>query len=218
MPRQTGAGQTSVYSPGLWNWDDNLSWANNLTNRGSVNMQDFLGLDPSQLYGEDTDYLRSQLKGTIGGKLDPALMQILGAGKRNISQLGDTSRRNTSQQLAGSGFRGSGANLMNNIFQTQSGAMGDLTASVGGMSMQARENAMMQLLGLNQSMANTNTGLAGQQVGVAGQLAGMGNQQNQLDTQERMSEFNFGDFMMALAGTAGGSFGGAYGGRLAGGG
>ena len=222
MPRQTGAGQTSVYSPGLWNWDDNLSWANNMTNRGSVNMQDFLSLSPDKLYGEDTAYLQGQLKNTLGGGLDPALVQAQAQGAQNIGRMGDTARRKTNQMQASSGFRGSGANLMNDIFGQQSNALGNQSADFGMMGMQNRQNALAQLLGLNQSMTNTNTGLAGQQVGVAGQLAGMGNQQSGLDTQERMAQVGFGDVAMGLLGTGIGGFtgglGGAWGNSLFGGG
>ena len=119
---------------------------------------------------------------------------------------------------ASSGFRGSGANLMNDIFGQQSNALGNQSADFGMMGMQNRQNALAQLLGLNQSMTNTNTGLASQQVGVAGQLAGMGQQQGQADQAQKNTEFNFGDFMMSLAGKGGGAAAAYYGANGFGGG
>jgi hypothetical protein len=153
----------------------NESWLANLGWDTGIDPSQFMPtqLSNEQLYGENFDFLQGNLKDTIGGKLDPALMQLLSAGKRNISQFGDTSRRNINQQLASSGFRGSGANLTGDIFAKQSGAMGDLTANVGQMGMQNRQNAIMQLLGLNQFQAGQNVGQQQYQTGAFQSLAQM---------------------------------------------
>ena len=155
--------------------------------------------------GTEYDYLTNQLKDTIGGKLDPALMQLMSAGKRNISQFGDTSRRNVRQDLAGSGFRGSGANLMNNIFQSQSGAMGDLTANVGQMGMQNRQNAIANLLGLNQFGASQDMGEKGMNMGQSNFLREL-MQSGQLGREQMNNEggFDWGGFAGSTV-TAGGT-------------
>ena len=150
-------------------WLANLGWDTGINPANMLPTQ----LSPEQLYGQNFDFLQGNLKDTIGGKLDPALMQLLSAGKRNISQLGDTSRRATNQQMASSGFRGSGANLINDIYKTQSGAMGDLSADVAGMGMQNRQNAIAQLLGLNQFQAGQNVGQQQYQTGAFQNLAQM---------------------------------------------
>jgi hypothetical protein len=192
----------------------NESWLANLGWDTGINPTNFMPtqLTEDQLYGENFNFLQGNLKDTIGGKLDPALMQILTAGKRNISQLGDTSRRATGQQLASSGFRGSGANLMNDIFKTQSGAMGDLTAEVGGLGMQARQNAIAQLLGLNQFQAGQNVGQQQYQTGAFQNLAQMlqsgAMQRRQIDKQNQGGSFE--DVLGGILGMGAGALGGGY--------
>lgn len=192
----------------------NESWLANLGWQTGINPSQFMPtqLSGDQLYGQNFDFLQGNLKDTIGGKLDPALMQLLGAGKRNISQLGDTSRRNIRQDLAGSGFRGSGANLMNDVFKTQSGAMGDLTADVGQMGMQNRQNAIMQLLGLNQFQAQQNTGQQQYQTGAFQNLAQMLQSgafaDRGLDQQEQGSSWE--QIIGGLLGEGAGALSGGY--------
>ena len=192
----------------------NESWLANLGWDTGVDPSQFMPtqLSNEQLYGQNFDFLQGNLKDTIGGKLDPALMQLMSAGKRNISQFGDTSRRNIRQDLAGSGFRGSGANLMNNVFQSQSGAMGDLTANVGQMGMQNRQNAIAQLLGLNQFQAGQNVGQQQYQTGAfqnLGQMLQSGAmQRRQLDQQNEGPDF--GDIVGGVLGMGAGALGGGY--------
>ena len=203
----------------------NESWLANLGWQTGINPSQFMPtqLSGDQLYGQNFDFLQGNLKDTIGGKLDPALMQLLGAGKRNISQLGDTSRRNIRQDLAGSGFRGSGANLMNDVFKTQSGAMGDLTADVGGLGMQARQNAIAQLLGLNQFQAQQNTGQQQYQTGAFQNLAQLLQSGAMMDRQQDQAEAPMGweEIVGGVLGVGAGAFtgglGGAWGSSLFGG-
>ena len=171
----------SQYSPGLGQWDLNSPWSSNIINQGVRNTQSFLQADPSMFYGQETGYLTNQLKGIIEGGLDPALMQLLGVGRQNISREGDTARRNINQSLASSGFRGSGANLMNDVFGTQSNAFGNLNASIGQLGMQNRQNAIEQLLGLNQLQTGVNVNLASQQANAAQGLYGLGESRNRSD-------------------------------------
>ena len=212
MPRQPNT--SSLYSPGLWNWENDLGWANNITNRGAANMQDFLTLDPSKLYGEDTQFLTELLKGRIGGGLDPALQAAQAQGRQNISRQGDTARRKTNQMQASSGFRGSGANLLNDIFGTEANALGNQSADFGLMGMQQREQAIANLLGLNSMKTGVNAGITGQQVGVAGNLANMGLNQININDQLNASKFGFDDFLGGLLGMASGSFLGGGSGEL----
>jgi len=200
----------------------NESWLANLGWQTGINPSQFMPsqLTNEQLYGQNFDFLQGNLKDTIGGKLDPALMQLLSAGKRNISQLGDTSRRNIRQDLAGSGFRGAGANLMNDVFKTQSGAMGDLTANVGQMGMQNRQNAIAQLLGLNQFQAGQNVGQQQYQTGAFQNLLQMlqsgaiaDRQQDQAEAPASWEDIVGGVLGMGVGAFAGG-LGGAWGSSL----
>jgi len=194
----------------------NESWLANAGWQTGLGVTPFLPtqLTDEQLYGENFDFLQGNLKDTIGGKLDPALMQILSAGTRRISDLGDTARRETQQNLASSGFRGSGANLMNEIFKTQSGALGDLTAEVGGLGMQARENAIARLLGLNQFQAGQNVGQAQYQTGAFQNLLQMLQSGAIADRQQDQAEAPTGweEIAGSLLGTGVGGFTGGLGG------
>lgn len=221
LPIGSGKGYDSPYGN-----IRNESWLANLGWQTGINPSQFMPsqLTNEQLYGQNFDFLQGNLKDTIGGKLDPALMQILSAGTRRISDLGDTARRETQQNLASSGFRGSGANLMNEIFKTQSGALGDLTAEVGGLGMQARENAIARLLGLNQFQAGQNVGQAQYQTGAFQNLAQMLQSGAMMDRQQDQAEApaSWEDIVGGVLGMGVGAFagglGGAWGSSLFGGG
>lgn len=190
--RQEGTG--SAYSPGLWNWDPNLSWGSNITNRGGANLQDYLTANPATFYGPENEYLSNYLKDTIGGKTkNPYLQKILASGRQSIGRAGDEAILNTQQNLASSGFRGSGTNLIGKIFESKANALGGLEADVGGMAFNAQQAAIRDLLGLNQLNTGVNLGVTGNQVGVAGTLlnAGMGQQQQD---QANEGGFDWGGF------------------------
>ena len=193
----------------------NESWLANLGWQTGVNPNQFMPgqLTNDQLYGQNFGFLTNTLKDTIGGKLDPALMQILSAGKRNISEASDVSRRNINQNLASSGFRGSGANLIGDIFAKQSGALGDLTANVGGMGMQNRQNAIAQLLGLNQFQAGQNVGQQQFKTGAFQSLAQLLQSGAFADRQQDQAEAptSWEDITGQLLGTGVGAFTGGFG-------
>ena len=127
------------------------------------------GIDPSQylpnmlsdekLYGQDFSYLQQLLKGEISNpEMNPALRAAEATANRDVSKFGDTARLKANQALASSGFRGSGANIMSDIFGQQADARQGIASDFGLMGMQARQKNIDNLLGLNQFQAGQNVG------------------------------------------------------------
>ena len=97
--------------------------------------------------------------------------QLLGNAKRKIGATTDRNVRNIRQNLAQSGFRGVGANLINDAYRTESESVGDVSAQLAQQQMNYRQNAIQQLLGLKQ-MENQETSFGDVLGGILGMGAG----------------------------------------------
>lgn len=100
---------------------------------------------------------------------DPMWQQLLGNATRKIGMTTDRNVRNIKQQNAQSGFRGIGANAINDAYRTESQAVGDVSGQIAQQQMAYRQNAIQQLLGLKQ-MESQETGFGD----IIGGLLGMG--------------------------------------------
>ena len=94
-------------------------------------------------------YLEDFLKNKMGGN-NPLFSQLYGTAQRKIGQTTDRNVRSIREQGAQSGFRGGGANLINEAYRTESDTMGGVAGDIGQMQLQDQQFAISQLLGLEQ--------------------------------------------------------------------
>lgn len=113
-------------------------------------------LTPEQLYGENFNFLSSKAKDIAGGGLDPVLAELLGIQKNTINKQAGEARRATDERLSSSGFRGSGANLMSDIYREQSDATQAASANIGAMGLQNKQFYSNLLNSMNQQQGGAN--------------------------------------------------------------
>lgn len=191
------------------------NWLSSIASGTGIDQSSLLpqDLSPDQLYGENFDFLSGKAKDIVGGGLDPVLADLMGIYKRDISEYGDTTRRNIDTRLASSGFRGAGANLINDTFKTQSNALTTAENSVGQLGLQNKQFYSNLLNNLNQFQGGQNFANEQYRLGGTQGAAGLGlnykdmklrEEQLKLERQkyEDSQGFDFGNFIGNLVNPA----------------
>jgi len=109
--------------------------------------------DYKKFLGSNYGYLTDLIKGNIEGN-NPIYDIIFGNAARRIG--GTTSRniRDVKENLAASGFRGTGANLINDAYRSEADALSQVSDSIAQMQASEKQNSINQLLGLNNQESN----------------------------------------------------------------
>jgi hypothetical protein len=127
--------------------------------------------------------------------------------------------KNINEQLASSGFRGAGANLINDVFETQANATQGFGVDLLKNDMAVKQNAINQLLGLNQFEGSQNFGMYQSQVQQEQFRQSLEERRRQFDLMQALQrdELNpsFWDVFGGILGTGVGAFTGGLGGGLA---
>lgn len=109
------------------------------------------GNTDNNFYGGYADYIGKELKNTIdAGGMSKFLETMLLSGKKQIGRQAGSARDAVAEAQSASGIKGSGANLYNDILETEVAGTEQLTAQVGGLAESAKSQALGQLLGLTQ--------------------------------------------------------------------
>jgi len=95
------------------------------------------------------DYLESYLKNGLNNN-DPIFTSLFGNAQRRIGMSTDRNVRSILQQNAQSGFRGVGANQINDAYRTESDALSDVNDQIMSKELQQKNFYISQLLGLEQ--------------------------------------------------------------------
>lgn len=161
--------------------------------------------------GSNFDFLSGDIKNTIQSNgMTEALTQMLNVGQKQIGRGRRRALADARVASAQSGFGGVDPNAINNIFESEAMASGELTANIGRQADVNRTQAVSQLMGLDQTES-----------GLKVNTAQMNEQQRQYEKtfQENVRQFGLEHALkerqMAEQEAGGGFFGGL--GKLAGG-
>ena len=145
---------------GVNNWYNGVSPSNtqNVQYATGANNQFYLpntqgSADPSKYLGGNYDYLSGTIKKGIDGS-NPIFDQLFGNAQRRIGASTDRAVQDIKEQGAQSGFRGVGGNLINDAYRNEGNALSQVSDSLMGQQLQYQQNAISQLLGLNQFEGN----------------------------------------------------------------
>ena len=101
--------------------------------------------------GQDFGFLTGNLRSQIGaGGFSPFLTQLLSQGRKDIGRQTRSARESIRESGASSGFRGSSANLFNQLFESEAGALSNLRTGIGGVAANQQSKLIDQLSGLTQ--------------------------------------------------------------------
>ena len=101
--------------------------------------------------GDYAGFLGSQFTDVINaGGMDKNLKDLLSIGTKKISGSAGQARNAVSESFASSGFKGGGANLYNQLFTSEADQIAGLTANVGQVASQQKNQALASLLGLTE--------------------------------------------------------------------
>ena len=101
--------------------------------------------------GQDFGFLTGNLRTQIGaGGFSPFLTQLLSQGRKDIGRQTRSARESIRESGASSGFRGSSANLFNQLFESEAGALSNLRTGIGGVAANQQSRLIDQLSGLTQ--------------------------------------------------------------------
>lgn len=101
--------------------------------------------------GQDFGFLTGNLRSQIGaGGFSPFLTQLLSQGRKDIGRQTRSARESIRESGASSGFRGSSANLFNQLFESEAGALSNLRTGIGGVAANQQSRLIDQLSGLTQ--------------------------------------------------------------------
>lgn len=122
---------------------DGMKWYSEdmLPKPSGTNYKDYLG--------SNFNYLTDTVKKGIEGN-DSVFDKLLGNATRRIGGVTDRNVRSIRENLASSGFRGTGANLINDAYRSEADAVSQTADSLANQEIQYKQNAINQLLGLNQ--------------------------------------------------------------------
>lgn len=98
------------------------------------------------------DYLEQILKSNLMGG-NPLFARLYGNAQQRIGRVTDRNVRGIKQQFAQSGFRGIGANALNDAYRTESDTLGEVQGQIGQMELQNQQAAINGLLGIEQMKA-----------------------------------------------------------------
>jgi len=106
------------------------------------------GATEPNFLGSNFGVLQELLKNNMQG--DPNKGAYRNLFNKQIGKQSKSAIKNINEQLSSSGFRGSGANLIGDIFETQANATEGFENDLLTNDMNLKNNAIQQLLGLNQ--------------------------------------------------------------------
>lgn len=107
------------------------------------------GYGSNRFLGSNFDYLQDIIKRGIEGN-NPLYDTLLGNAKRRIGAVTDRNIQDIKEQGAQSGFRGIGANKINDAYRTEAEAVGGVADNLAMAQLNERQNMIRNLLGLNQ--------------------------------------------------------------------
>ncbi len=173
--------------------------------------------NPNDFLGSEFGYLKDNLKKSIGGN-NPIFDQLFGNAQRRIGASTDRNVQDIKEQGAQSGFRGAGGNLINESYRGENEALSGVSDSLAMQEMNYQQNAINQLLGLNQFEGQTKFGsmqsdrdyqLSKDEMAQRWEMF-----QQQMDANTE-SDTDFWDVISGIGGSLLGGFGGGFGGRIA---
>ena len=115
-------------------------------------------------------YLEDFLKQKMGGN-NPLFSKLFGTAQRKIGMNIDANKRAVDETNAQNGFRGMGANQINQVYRTGADALEGVAGNIGQMELQDQNFAISQLLGLEQ-LKSQETGFWDVLGGITGSVAG----------------------------------------------
>lgn len=165
--------------------------------------------------GSNFDFLQNTLKNNVEGK-NSIFAQLFGNASRKIGASTDRAVQDIKEMGAQSGFRGAGGNLLNDAYRNEGEALSQVSDSLSMQELQFKQNAINQLLGLNQFEGGQKFGVY-QSDRQQGQFDQSQRQawnmfQEQLAAQNKGSDFW--DVLGGILGSAGGALGGGWLGAL----
>lgn len=127
---------------------DGTRWIqeNSLAGPSPTNYKDFLG--------SNYDFLSSLLKKNVEGN-NPIFDKLYGNAARRIGGSTDKNVRTIKENLASSGFRGTGANLINDAYVNEQNALTQVSDNLSTQELGYQQNALAQLLNLNSQEGQT---------------------------------------------------------------
>ena len=173
--------------------------------------------DPSQFLGSNFDYLQNNLKQSAEGN-NPIFAQLFGNASRRIGASTDRNVQDIKEQGAQTGFRGAGGNLINDAYRGEQQALTGVSDNLAGQQLGFQQNAISQLLGLNQFEGGQGFGAfqSDRQNSQFGQS--LAEQRRQFDEQMQYQKDNSGssfwDVTGGVVGAATGALGGGFLGAL----
>ena len=168
--------------------------------------------------GSNFDFLQNNLKQSIGGN-NPIFDTLFGNAQRRIGASTDRNIQDIKEMGAQSGFRGAGGNLINEAYKGEKEALSGISDNLALQEMNYQQNAINQLLGLNQFEGGQNFG-AFQSDRQNSQFNQSQAQQwkmfqEQMNFQKDQANTDFWDVLSGIFGGVAGGFGGALGGNAA---
>ena len=91
------------------------------------------------------DYLEDFLKQKMGGN-NPLFSKLFGTAQRKIGMNTDANKRAVDETNAQNGFRGMGANQINQVYRTGADALEGVAGNIGQMELQDQNFAIKSLL------------------------------------------------------------------------
>lgn len=160
----------------------------------------------NEMMGSNFDFLQNLIKERISGK-NPLFDQLFGNAQRRIGATTNRNIRGIKEQNAQSGFRGTGANQINEAYRNEGNAMSQVNDSLMGAQLGQQQSAINQLLGLNQQESGINMNLFQSNRNQA-------NFNRQMNFQEDQANPGFMDVLGGILGMGAGALGGGLGGQL----
>lgn len=169
--------------------------------------------DPSQFLGSNFNNLQEVLNKLLKGG-DPNKDQYRQLFEKQLGKQTSGAVRNIKEQMSASGFKGAGANLLGDIYETGANATQGFENDLLQRDTQIGQNALAQLLGLNQYEGNQKLNAfqsdrANQQFNLS-QLMNQLMQQQQFEFQKDQSGTGFFDILGGVLGAGAGALGGGF--------
>lgn len=167
----------------------------------------------------DTGALQGLLQNQLAG--DPNKGRYRQAFNKQLGRSSSRAIKDINEQLSGSGFRGAGANLINDVFETEAMATENFESNLLDKDIMIKQNAVAQLLGIEGMKLGASQADRAAQMSMFGQLTGNQFQNRGLDLQERQLALqedagsDFWDVLGGVLGTGAGFFTGGLGSNLA---
>lgn len=173
--------------------------------------------DPNQFLGGNFNNLQEMLTKLFKSG-DPNKDQYRQLFEKQLGKQTSGTVRNIKEQMSASGFKGAGANLLGDVYETGANATQGFENDLLQRDTQIEQNALAQLLGLNQFEGNQKLNAfqsdrSNQQFNQS-LLMNQLMQQQQFEFQKDQSGTGFWDVLGGVLGAGAGALGGGYLGAL----